>query len=189
MDSYTANWINQPWNVRSSAETDLAQGDILLFTGGMTIEHWQGTTQLAPWATGCAWDTNSSSLRGITPDGSWSFVIVRDPGTGWLRCTVTDLAAQRRRRLGILLGTVAGGLAGLLTGFAVGVPPVEAIAVGLSASILSALVTVGTTSYNLRTGDTWVANEGGSGLPGEPGTPPEETGRRIQTPSLRPTEA
>jgi hypothetical protein len=200
MAEYADNWMSRPWNVISPFQGDPQNPDVLLFTedtaGNKTIERCQVTQstqgpallKLEDWATGCTWDDNNARLSGT--HGSQTFVISRNGTT--LTCTWVDTTARRRQQVrSVLFGTFSGGLAGLLTGLGIGVQPVEAVAVGLSASLLSALMAAGSTPWsgNEKVGDTWVANEGGAGLPPPPHTSTDGTERRIKASPLRTAEA
>ncbi len=192
-----ADWMGRSWNVVSSTETDPVMNDVLLFQDdpqqGKTIERWQLTqtgqglalTRIEPWAMGCTWNADDS-VSGTR--GSQTFVITRDTTGKMLTCTFPAATARRRARA-FFLGSVAGGIAGLLVGFANGAPPLEALAVGFTASFLSAVVTAYSNPGG-RVADVWVASGGDGGRPMPPRDPStEETGRQSQASSLRTAEA
>jgi hypothetical protein len=193
MDSYLDYWIYRDWIVNKSTTADPSAPDILRFTPAMTIEGWRYSTtvlthpptkdSMGNWATGCTWDSTSDSLRGSTPDGSKTFVITRNGITVY--CTFTDVAARRRLIQASLLGVLSGGFAGFLTGVALRVAPMTALAIGGIAASVSTLMAIYST-YSTQTADVWVANEGGSGIEVEdPGNSNEKTSDQSGAPALR----
>jgi hypothetical protein len=199
MAAYT-DWMSPKWSVVSSIEADPGEKDVLIFTedtttGTRTIERWQIKpdpqnpqstilVKVEDWATGCIW--NSDDSVSATHDGQ-PFLVTRNGSM--LACTIPAATLRRQQIRTVLLGGLSGGAAGLLAGVAIGVPPVEAVAVGFAASFLSAVVTA-YSSLGSRAADVWVASGGGGGTvppPRDPSTDPTE--RRAKPQALRSAEA
>jgi hypothetical protein len=165
--------MNRNWQVVSavpvnnSLTNSIVMTDTLKFTSLGTIEsthNFSSGSQSLPqtWGT---WDPNSvtaNSLKGTMISSGTPFHI--DYVTGQLQCFL-DPSQSRRRRWEVAWAVLGGTLAGVAVGVAARAPFVGFLAGFVAAGTSAAVASQGADSVQGGPNATWVANDGGSGVP------------------------
>ena len=175
------SWMGQSWHmatVSGSVVNYSHSPNVVFDTSNLTVALY-GTTwgSLDPTSVAAAALSSAAviTVKGLTLSGQ-PFCI--DHVGGMLKCYMANTTSQRSW-LVVTLGVIAGTLLGGVAGFAAGAP-LLGTAVGLIAATTGSLVTargIPTSGSDHHIGGggptpTWVANDTGSGRIGQPGSHP-----------------